>query len=205
MIYYIPAVYLISTLAVFSGCLGLRLSKYVFILKLYRMLCGCKSSHGGAVLWERKDWGKKQLQMMQVLLQISFSQHWQRVCCCEAEQVSDGSCTTAASQQGRQSQSSKAQQPFSSLLFTGDMQTCTYPDLWVPRERVSPAVPDHWVASARAEEHPHIQAEHLLFLSKLMVKLLDNGTREDSSWNSGCYLEWKIGKWISWPFLVIAD
>lgn len=58
MIYYIPAVHLTSTLAVFSGCLGLRLSKYVFILKLYRMLYGCKSSHGGAHC-ERERTGKR--------------------------------------------------------------------------------------------------------------------------------------------------
>lgn len=56
MIYYVPAVLLKSTLAEFSSWLGLKLSKYVFMLKLLRMLCGCKSFCGGAALWERKGW-----------------------------------------------------------------------------------------------------------------------------------------------------
>lgn len=76
-------------------------------------------------------------------------------------------------------------------------QTCGYPE----NEFLLQYLTTGWPLL----ELKHIQAVHLLFLSKILLKLLDNGTREDSSWNSGCYLEWKIGKWISWPFLVIAD
>jgi len=54
--YYVPAVLLKSTLAEFSSWLGLKLSKYIFMLKLLRTLCGYKSCCRGAASCKRKGW-----------------------------------------------------------------------------------------------------------------------------------------------------
>lgn len=152
MIYYVPTVHLTSTSAEFSSWLSLKLSKYVFILKLLRTLYGCKSFCGSAALWERKGWEKSSSRWCKCYFK-SCIYSIGSVCAALKQNIPP----TAAAQLLPGSLKEKVRAKavmhsncFSTFLFTDScIKTCRW-------ECILIAVPGHWVASIRAEEETYI-------------------------------------------------
>lgn len=153
MIYYVPAVLLKSTLAKFSSWLGLKLSKYVFMLKLPQMLWGCKSFCGGAVLWEGKGClctgkrGKPRWCKFNFQAHLLSEQH------CSVELLKAGHPCWAVSNTAAEllpcALKSKLKQKDIEILFTlSSVHKSFHKELRVPREQTSAAVAavggHHW-------------------------------------------------------------